>query len=957
MNAKSGLLLLSVILSVPALIPGCSGEGDVTNVYTMPQLVQIRTTYLPDASQAQYYSVTLQAAGGSGTYLWSIQPGGSNDSWLSLDQDTGELTGTSSDVLSVVLNVKVEDSTNPANYDMARFTFDVAQFTPSMFFVTTNPLPAASLNQAYSQTLQVSGGSGSYTFSKRTGGVNDGWISVGAATGALTGTPAATGATQIILRATDDANPLNYAQKTYTVEIKTVAITTSTLPGAYQDTAYSQTLAAQGGSTPYAWSTVPGGVNYAWLSLNAGSGLLSGTPTSANLGDVKIIVRIDDNGGNYDIRLFEFSVTVYDPPVIASTTLKDAFVGDAYSASVAVSGGSGPLKYTITGGSNHEWISMDDASGALTGTPEDDDAGAVALDVKVEERNNPTVFDTAQLSFDVLGVMITTTRMPDASISSSYSFQLSAKGGSGYFAWSIDAGSSVNAGWVVLDEDSGLVTGPTPSTMTEVTLAVEIGNSLDPTQTHQAVFRFFILGSILAAGFESGLPAGWSVSAAAVCPWQFGGLNAVFIGPYPAFSGSCVAGPRTSNRYNTNIAWGDGDLTATAIALPSNAGNSIFLTFMHWFMCAPFDGGTLEINDGGWAALTPVSGYPGMIDVSTPGFTGNSGGWRKVVVDLTAHAGSTVSLRWRFFSNAATTGPGWFIDDVKIFEISDSWTPEKTSSPFPADGIAYAPPESDGYADSFTIRWDVSSGATSYEVYVGTSAAAVEAATTASGEHIDTAVANSYTDATGTLFAAGNSYFWRIDAVNAGGATKGDVWTFSAVSPVSLLINEVQACAFSPYYQFVEVSNFTSTSQDISGWKIRTYDSGVLSGTYVFPSGTVINPNEAVSVHSNAATQLGWLTQSPSRALLAWYNIGWLYGYDTGEVILLDTDDSGVDYMGFNVSTSHLPSDLLWFGSLIESTWSNADFIRMSTSDSDQASDWLQQYYTAATPGMRNAGQ
>ena len=58
-----------------------------------------------------------------------------------------------------------------------------------------------------------------------------------------------------------------------------ITITTTTLPAATIGTAYSQTLAATGGTTPYTWSvtsgTLPSGIT---LST---SGVISGTPTSA----------------------------------------------------------------------------------------------------------------------------------------------------------------------------------------------------------------------------------------------------------------------------------------------------------------------------------------------------------------------------------------------------------------------------------------------------------------------------------------------------------------------------------------------------------------------------------------------------------------------------------------------------------------------------------------------------
>src|SRR6185437_888443 len=58
------------------------------------------------------------------------------------------------------------------------------------------------------------------------------------------------------------------------------SVTTTSLPGALVGSAYSTTLAATGGSTPYTWA-VTSGTLPAGLSLAASTGVISGTPTTA----------------------------------------------------------------------------------------------------------------------------------------------------------------------------------------------------------------------------------------------------------------------------------------------------------------------------------------------------------------------------------------------------------------------------------------------------------------------------------------------------------------------------------------------------------------------------------------------------------------------------------------------------------------------------------------------------
>ena len=67
-------------------------------------------------------------------------------------------------------------------------------------------------------------------------------------------------------------------------------ITTTTLPAGTVGTAYSQALAATGGTTPYIW-TIAAGTLPAGLTLSS-AGVLGGTPTTA--GSATFTVRVTD---------------------------------------------------------------------------------------------------------------------------------------------------------------------------------------------------------------------------------------------------------------------------------------------------------------------------------------------------------------------------------------------------------------------------------------------------------------------------------------------------------------------------------------------------------------------------------------------------------------------------------------------------------------------------------------
>jgi Peptidase family C25/Propeptide_C25/Peptidase family C25, C terminal ig-like domain/FlgD Ig-like domain len=93
-----------------------------------------------------------------------------------------------------------------------------------------------------------------------------------------------------------------------------------------------------------------------------------------------------------------------------------------------------------------------------------------------------------------------------------------------------------------------------------------------------------------------------------------------------------------------------------------------------------YDGGLVEMSvDGGaFTQITPVGGYshtirpgstPGPFAEHTPVFAGTSD-WTEVSFDLGDTSGEVV-FRFRFGSDGASGGEGWYIDDLEIMGLAD----------------------------------------------------------------------------------------------------------------------------------------------------------------------------------------------------------------------------------------------------------------------------------------------
>lgn len=157
--------------------------------------------------------------------------------------------------------------------------------------ITTTTLPAGEVGVAYNRNVDALGGTPPITWSISAGALPAG-LNIGAATGAVAGTPTAAGSATFTVRAADGAN--KSSTRAFALSVTPApTITTPSLPDGDLGTPYSQTLAASGGTPPFTW-TVSVGALPAGLNV-AASGLISGTPTAS--GTASFTVMLTDAAG------------------------------------------------------------------------------------------------------------------------------------------------------------------------------------------------------------------------------------------------------------------------------------------------------------------------------------------------------------------------------------------------------------------------------------------------------------------------------------------------------------------------------------------------------------------------------------------------------------------------------------------------------------------------------------
>ncbi|HET7105785.1 MAG TPA: putative Ig domain-containing protein [Candidatus Acidoferrum sp.] len=178
-----------------------------------------------------------------------------------------------------------------------------------------------------------------------------------------------------------------------------VAISTTSLPGGQVGTAYSATLVATGGTIPLTW-TLTSGTLPANLQLNAATGAITGTPTTA-ANNLALTFQVKDSGSPQQSKSVDLTLTIAAPTLaISTTTLSNGVVGVAYNQTLVATGGTTPYTWTLTSGALPTNLQLNAATGAITGTPTVTVTNT-ALTFQVKDSGNPQQTKTVNLSLTI----------------------------------------------------------------------------------------------------------------------------------------------------------------------------------------------------------------------------------------------------------------------------------------------------------------------------------------------------------------------------------------------------------------------------------------------------------------------------------------------------------------------------------------------------------------------------
>lgn len=458
-----------------------SNTASATFSMTISPGVTITTTSLPSGYQGGVYSgATMSATGGSGTgysWTWAAASGSSLPAGLVLSSG-GAISGTPTASGTFNIIFTVADSANNTASTTLALTVEAS------LSVTTTTLPSGTVGVAYSQQLAATGGSGSYSWSTNAAGTTS-LAGIGlslASTGVVSGATPTAGTATFSATVTDSASHTTSATVSVTV-YSGLTVTTTTLPSTNAGVAYSQQLAAAGGTgTGETWTVTAGSASLTAVGLSvSSSGVVSGTAPIQ--GTASFTVQVTDSGSHTATQAL--SVTVYSalslPPPNPSSLPSTGTTGVFYSGTITASGGSGNYSWAVSGLS--DGLSSSAAGGTLTvsGTPTA--AATVTFNVVLTDT-------TTSNSITVLSYMVVVSNpqplllpspnpssLPAATVSQAYVGSIQATGGVGPYTWKIN-GTPVTGTPLALSNGlsatstggTTLSIGGTPTTTTSVSL-------------------------------------------------------------------------------------------------------------------------------------------------------------------------------------------------------------------------------------------------------------------------------------------------------------------------------------------------------------------------------------------------------------------------------------------------------------------------------------------------------
>lgn len=355
------------------------------------QVLSIVTTDVSRGKVGESYSQQFSATNGKPPYTWTLAAG-SLPPGLSLSA-AGLISGTPTAFGTFSITVRVTDS-NLATA-VAGFTLTIIPDVEPLRIISSGDIDQGRTGVAYSSQLLFTGGRPPRTWNMASGSLPPGLLL--GSTGLISGTPNQIGTFSFTVQLTDStpgtvtSQPLRITVVPGPLQI----LTSGDLTRGTVGVSYSYTLGKAGGVSPYVWA-LAGGTLPTGLSLNANSGVISGSPTQ--YGTFSFTVRLTDSQQPTPATITSANLRIIiDPaPLMVTTTgdLAGGKVNNDYSYQLAATGGKTPYTWALVSGSGPlpAGLTLNASTGVISGKPTA--SGVFTFTVSVTDTTPTTVNST-----------------------------------------------------------------------------------------------------------------------------------------------------------------------------------------------------------------------------------------------------------------------------------------------------------------------------------------------------------------------------------------------------------------------------------------------------------------------------------------------------------------------------------------------------------------------------------
>jgi hypothetical protein len=416
---------------------GCTGTGATYTLTINCQTITVNNPGVNTGTVGQFFSQTFTQTG-VGTHTpvtWSFT--GTLPTGFTLDPSTGVLSGTTNQFGSFSITVKATDANGC--FGTSPYTLIINCQT----ITVTNPAnTSGTVNAAFSEQFQESGGIGGGTFS--TASTLPIGLSLDGSTGVLSGTPTQSGTFPITVTFTD-GNGCSGSGPVYTLVIgcQTITVTNPANSTGTAGVAFSEQFQQSGAVGTVTWSEsgpLPTGI-----TLNTSTGVLFGTTNQ--VGTFPITVTATDGNGcqgtgpTYNLTINCQTISVTNPTL--NTVQAGTALTPASSWTFSASGILGTATWSITSGTLPSGVTLNTSTGVLSGTSTQQ--GNFPITVKVTDTNG--CFATSAYTLTVTCPTITPARngggtFPAGTIGTAYNGQsFTASGGTAPYSFAVTGGT------------------------------------------------------------------------------------------------------------------------------------------------------------------------------------------------------------------------------------------------------------------------------------------------------------------------------------------------------------------------------------------------------------------------------------------------------------------------------------------------------------------------------------